>query len=307
MTVPTTGDGDLAPAIGSSVRVCSLGATGYPCSPLETLYTDQTLQTVQPMNPFTADSYGNITICVRSGTVYLESTYKGAVKVQPTYLVSAAVTTAPPGQTLFLSSLSLSPSSLIGPASFTGTLTLSGPAPAGGATVVVSTLNPTLVSVPPNVTVPASSTTATFTGSASQVSTSTAASIQGSYGGANQSANLTINPPAVPTPIYGGIGAPGATSSVTLSGNTVVLSTGDILVQLKTVAEQVGDVYGPFNPNNQCVYLLLFGGSHTFSDPVSGFAIPFNPPISVNVGGATMFLYQTIHILGVTTQVKVAS
>lgn len=88
----TLSNGSFGPAIGATVRVCSPGATGSPCTPLATLYTDQTLATVQPTNPLTADSYGNFTICVSTTSVYLETTYKGTVKVQPTYITTGGVT-----------------------------------------------------------------------------------------------------------------------------------------------------------------------------------------------------------------------
>lgn len=41
-----------------SVRICQLTASGVPCSPLATIFTDQTL-TSQAANPFTGDAYGN--------------------------------------------------------------------------------------------------------------------------------------------------------------------------------------------------------------------------------------------------------
>src|SRR5581483_1409312 len=40
------------------VRVCSEAATGTPCAPLATIYTDKTLTTAKP-NPFTGDAFGN--------------------------------------------------------------------------------------------------------------------------------------------------------------------------------------------------------------------------------------------------------
>ncbi|HXQ24894.1 MAG TPA: glycosyl hydrolase family 28-related protein [Candidatus Acidoferrales bacterium] len=46
------------PVAGATVRVCTPSATGTPCSPLATIYTDATL-TVPAMNPFQADGIGN--------------------------------------------------------------------------------------------------------------------------------------------------------------------------------------------------------------------------------------------------------
>jgi hypothetical protein len=46
------------PAAGATVTVCTASATGTPCSPLATIYTDATLSIPTP-NPFTADGLGN--------------------------------------------------------------------------------------------------------------------------------------------------------------------------------------------------------------------------------------------------------
>src|SRR5467141_480499 len=81
-----------------------------------------------------------------------------------------------------LSSLSLNPTSVTGGNSSTGTVTLSGPAPAGGAQVVLASNNG-VASVPSSVTVPAGATSATFPVSTSAVSTSTTVTITVSFGG----------------------------------------------------------------------------------------------------------------------------
>ncbi|MGB7751837.1 MAG: glycosyl hydrolase family 28-related protein, partial [Candidatus Acidiferrales bacterium] len=46
------------PIAGATVTVCQATATGTPCAPLATLYTDATLTTTSP-NPFQADGIGN--------------------------------------------------------------------------------------------------------------------------------------------------------------------------------------------------------------------------------------------------------
>src|SRR5213076_862677 len=72
-----------------------------------------------------------------------------------------------------LSSLTLNPTSVIGGVqSSTGTVTLSGPAPAGGARVALSTNNGA-ASVPSSVAVPAGATSATFPVNTSAVAAST--------------------------------------------------------------------------------------------------------------------------------------
>jgi hypothetical protein len=77
-------------------------------------------------------------------------------------------------------------------------------------------------------------------------------------------------------------------------------------------AETVGQVIGSYTPSGQAIYLLLTGGSHTFTDNNTGFPMAFNAPITVtftNVNGVTvmMYLYQTTNSLYANFAPKVAS
>jgi hypothetical protein len=101
---------------------------------------------------------------------------------------SASLTITPPT----VSSLTLNPSTVVGGAqTSTGTVTLSGPAPAGGAQVMLSS-NSAAASVPSSVTVPAGSTGATFTVNTSPVLVTTSATISASYNNTSQSASLSV-------------------------------------------------------------------------------------------------------------------
>ena len=103
---------------------------------------------------------------------------------------TASLTVTPPPVTV--SSLTLNPTSVLGGLqSSMGTVTLSGPAPAGGAQVMLSSSNGA-ASVPSIVTVPAGSTSATFTVSTSIVLISTSATISASYNSTTQSATLAV-------------------------------------------------------------------------------------------------------------------
>src|SRR5713226_3648019 len=132
---------------------------------------------------------------------------------------TAALTVVPPVP----SSLSLSPASVTGATSSpTGTVTLNGPAPSGGALVFLSSNN-AAASVPANgVTIPAGATSATFTVTTSAVVTLTSVTISGSYGGGTQTATLTVIPPVLssltlnPTSVIGGPLGP-STGTVTLN------------------------------------------------------------------------------------------
>src|SRR6266699_2151245 len=93
-----------------------------------------------------------------------------------------------------LTSLTLNPSTVVGGllGSSTGTVTLSGPAPSGGAVIALSSSNASVASVPATVTVPAGATTASFTVNTSIVLVSTSVTISASYNSTTQTATLTV-------------------------------------------------------------------------------------------------------------------
>jgi hypothetical protein len=92
-----------------------------------------------------------------------------------------------------LSSLAVSPASVTGGTSATGTVTLSGAAPMGGVSVSLSSNNAAVI-VPASVTVAGGSTTATFTVSTTSVTSSASASLTASYNSVSKIAALTVTP-----------------------------------------------------------------------------------------------------------------
>lgn len=119
-----------------------------------------------------------------------------------------------------LTGISLSPASVAGGSSSTGTVTLNGQAPTGGATVTLSS-NSSSATVPASVVVVAGSTSATFTVSTLPVSTNTTATITGTLNSTSQTANLTITAATLtgitlnPVSVTGGSSS---TGTATLSG-----------------------------------------------------------------------------------------
>jgi hypothetical protein len=89
----------------------------------------------------------------------------------------------PPSSSASLSSLTVSPTDVVGPDPATGTVTLSSAAPSGGFEVTLSSDNTAAATVPPSVTVPAGSTRATFTVSTKEVTNAQSAIIIGTVGG----------------------------------------------------------------------------------------------------------------------------
>jgi hypothetical protein len=109
-----------------------------------------------------------------------------------------------------LISLSVSPAAVTGGQSVTGTVTLTGAAPASGALVSLTSANPA-ASVPGSVTVPANAASANFTINTTTVSSTTAGNITASYSGVTKSTTLAVNPVT-----------PAALSGLTLNPTTVV-------------------------------------------------------------------------------------
>lgn len=117
-----------------------------------------------------------------------------------------------------LYSLALSPASVQGGKSTSGSVTLSGPAPSGGAAVNLSSSNTATVTVPGTVIVAAGANSATFTITTAAVTSSTAVTISASFRGATSSTTLTVTPPS---------GTPAGTYTITATGTsrTVTHST----------------------------------------------------------------------------------
>lgn len=123
----------------------------------------------------------NTTTLIADTTVNISATLQGFTQSSPLKVASS-----------LLSTLTLNPSKLNGGATSTGTITLSGTAPAGGFTVALSSSNSALAAVPANVVVPAGASSANFNIATSPVGTNTFVTISGALGGANRSAVLNL-------------------------------------------------------------------------------------------------------------------
>jgi hypothetical protein len=165
-----------APAGGAQVTLSSsnTGAARVPSSVTVPAGATSTTFTV------------NTSAVAASTPVTVSASYGGVTQTASLTLTPSPLPT--------LSSLTLSPSNVTGGNSSTGTVTLSGPAPAGGAQVMLSSSNTGTARVPSSVTVPAGATRATFTVNTSTVFFSTSVTISASYGGITLTANLTVSP-----------------------------------------------------------------------------------------------------------------
>jgi hypothetical protein len=111
----------------------------------------------------------------------------------------------PPPSSPTLSTLALNPTSVVGGSSSQGTVTLTGVAPSGGASVTLSSSNTSAATVPASVAVAAGATTTNFTVTTKSVTTSTAVTITASYGGVSRTVTLMVAPPSSPPPPSGTI------------------------------------------------------------------------------------------------------
>ena len=135
--------------------------------------------------------------------------------------VAGTVTSTPATLTvspLAVSALGVNPASVAGVGSSIGTVTLSGPAPAAGTVVQLTSSNTSAATVPGTVTVAAGATSATFTANTLTVAAATSVTISATYQGTTKTATLTVNPPL-------------SVQSVTLNPSTVTsgaTSTGTV-------------------------------------------------------------------------------
>ena len=149
----------------------------------------------------------------------------------------------PPSGQVSLNSFGLNPSTVTGGQNVTGTVSLTGPAPAGGAVITLASANPA-ATVPNSVTVAPNNSSANFTVTTSSVSATTAGNITATYSGITKSAALTVNPAASavlsslilnPTTVVGGSpstgtvklnkAAPAGGAIIALTSNKTALAT----------------------------------------------------------------------------------
>ena len=112
-------------------------------------------------------------------------------------VMDGTITAPPEVQKVALNSVTLSPTSIVGGGSVTGRVSLSGPAPAGGI-VVTLTSNNTSAPVPEKLTVPAGADGASFTIKTLPVTVRATAAISAAYGGITRGAELVLLPAVQP-------------------------------------------------------------------------------------------------------------
>ena len=234
--------------------------------------------TVDPVNGVTVQ-YVRASLAAAGGT-------NGAIA--DSYNIPAPATSGAP----VVSSLKLNPTTVVGSNVYsTGTVTLSGPVPSTsiGVQVTLASSNPSAAAVPPQpISIPAGSTTGTFTVTSQQV-TSPATTVISATATSNASgsaqATLTVNPVATgltslalnPTSVVGG--AANSTGTVTLNG---FAPTGGTFVALTSnssnpsAATVPGSVTVPYDAT-----------SSTFQITSSSVTAPTSVAVTATLNGST--------------------
>ena len=223
-----------------------------------------------------------------------------AVTISATYgvTVSAVLTITP--RTTALSSVTVNPTTVVGGNTAQGTATLSGAAPTGGLIVTLASANPSVVGVPPSVTVTAGSSSANFNVTTSQVGSSTSTSISGTYGG-TASTSITVVPAAAglssvrvdPTTVVGGntaLGTVNLTGAAPTGGLTVSLASDNPSVAGVPASATVpaGSASTNFNVTTTTVLFettAMISGS--YGGGTSGSSLTVDPPSS---GGTNYYV-----------------
>ncbi len=193
----------------------------------------------------TADGSGNYSFTgLHNGSYTVTPANTGYVFTpasQTTTINGADVSAVDFGSSITVASVGLVPASVIGGSPSTGTVTLSGPAPAGGAVVMLASSNTVAAQVPASVTVAANATTATFTVNTNPVASDTALTISATYG-STQNASFTVTAAVLssvnlnPASVFAG---GSATGTVTLTGPAPAGGAVVMLSSSNTTAAQV--------------------------------------------------------------------
>ena len=183
-----------------------------------------------------------------------------------------------------LSAVAVNPTSVVGPASSTGTVTLTAAAPAGGAVVTLASSNAAAAGVPASVTVAAGASSASFNVTTTTVTANTGVTLTGSYSAVSRTAILTVTPVPPPASLSGLALNPASVTGGSPSTATVTLSSaapaGGALVTLSSNAPAATAV-----PAN--ISLPSGATSASFSVATSAVAAVTTATISAIYSGVT--------------------
>jgi C1A family cysteine protease len=230
-----------APAGGAAVNSSSSNTSAFPVSSTYTVPAGQTSAS------FTSQA-GTVT---SPANVLVTASYNGSS-------LQAPVTVDPAAQPA-MSGLAASPTTVLGGGVVNFAITLNGPAPAGGATVSLTSNNTSALPVPSSFNVPVGQTVSSFWVQAGTVTSSTSVAVTATYNGTIGQAMVTVIPAKItptitwPTPAaitYGtALGATQLNATASVGGTfTYSPAAGTVL----TAGQQVLNAY--FTPTDTTDY-----------------------------------------------------
>lgn len=263
---PVAGNDTYSTPLNTTLTVAAPGVLANDSNPRGTALKAQLA---------TSPSHGSLTLNESGAFSYIPATsFTGAdsftyTATDGTYTSSPATVTITVASQLALGSLTLTTSSLVGGNTTQGTVTLTGPAPASGATVSLSD-DSAAVGVPASVLVPSGSTSASFTITTTTVSASTTATISATYGGVTRTAPLTVT--------ASGLGSISGTVSPAPSGSGTTLTLSQSGTTVATVTAKSDGTYS---------FSSVAAGSYLVTPAKAGFS--FTPAsAAVNVNGSNI-------------------
>lgn len=225
-----------------------------------------------------------------SQTAYIGTSIAGQTENEYSYLYSVQTGSGPATQPATLSAFTLNPTAVVGGTTSKGTVTLSAPAPSGGAAVSLTSSNSAVAKVPASLTVAGGGTSGSFTVTTSPVTTATGVQFNAAYSGAIVSATLTVQPATVPPPppsapsLASLVLAPSTIRSFSSSQGTVTLSgpapAGGMLINLSSSNTSVAAV-----PSG--VMVAAGANSATFTVQSGRVRTSTSVTISASSGGVT--------------------
>jgi hypothetical protein len=216
--------GAAAPAGGAVVTLASNNLNGATVPPSVTVPANATTATV-----------AIATKAVAAATaVTITATYNGVAK-------TATLMVNPPAGPAALAGVTMNPATMIFGSTSTGTVTLTAPAPVGGATVALSSSEWVSFYLPASVTVPAGATSAQFTVTTAIGQATTV--ITASYNGVNRTAALaSVYPTVVALACNPVIGGNTTICTVTMNGIMTAPTPVWVLSDLQQIAPANGTV-----------------------------------------------------------------
>ncbi len=211
----------------------------------------------------TAGTYGSA-----SGTVsYSVAANTGSASQTGTLTIGGKTFTVTEEQ-LMVSNLVISPTTAVGGVTVAGTVTLSGPAPSGGAVVTLTSSNLQAATIPSTLTVAAAATSASFSVTTYTQTATETATLSATLNKTTETVSLTVTPPASSVDVIA--------ASYTEVGNIYLYTLSGATITGTKSSFQLNPFGLSYSPDGTLLYVSLTGGSTEVYSVKSG--VPFGSP-----------------------------